>query len=137
MKVYVTVQKEKTIENFKTIYLPDFDEEMSKIVPNSCELIVLDGTLDYVSHDTVDNLLKVVNSKLRKNGTISLNGFDLGLITRHVMNGEIDESQFSSVIRTLASMHYMKTIISKLSELKLQIEQGTINGIKYEITAKR
>jgi len=137
MKIYVTVDKERKIEGFHVISLEEFDQEMSKIIPNSSELIVLEDLIDFVPHNLVQKLINVVCSKLRKNGNISITGFDLGLITRYVLSGDINEEQYSEIISSRSSIHNTKTICNYLKDVNITIENATIEGIKYEIYGKR
>ena len=137
MKIYVTTDKDKKIEGFHVVTIQDFDQEMSNIVPNSSECIVAEEIIDHVPYNIVQKFISVLSSKLRKNGTMTLTGFDLGLVTRYVLNGAIDEQQYSDIVSNRLSMHNMKSVCNYCRDLNLIIENATLEGIKYEIYAKR
>lgn len=137
MKIYVTKEDEKKIENFQNISLRNFDQQIKEVIANSCETIVADEVVDFLSYEDMKKLINALSTKLRKNGELVVTGIDLGVVSRNVISGVISEEQYSTIIAYRGSMHFSHSIVSLLKSLNLTIETCKIEGIKYDITAKR
>lgn len=137
MKIYVTKEDEKKIENFQNISLRNFDNQIKDVVANSCTTIVADEVVDFLSNEDANKLLNALCAKLRKNGELVVTGVDLGVVSRNVISGVINEDQYSSIIAYRGSLHFSHSIVGFLKTLNLTIETCKIEGIKYDITAKR
>ena len=137
MKIYVTKEDEKKIENFQNISLRNFDNQIKDVVANSCTTIVADEVVDFLSNEDAKKLLNALCAKLRKNGELVVTGIDLGVVSRNVISGVINEEQYSGLIAYRGSMHFSHSIVGLLKTLNLTVETCRIEGIKYDITAKR
>lgn len=136
MKVYIS-DGNKQIENFHNIKIDNVANEMQDIVPNSCELIVLDGTLENIIAKNLKGFLTLMNSKLRKGGKLTINGIDALNLAMNFVDGTITSLQFSEIVQgkaCLMSSYELKGIIESLN---MRIESLTIRGLQYELIATR
>lgn len=136
MKLYIT-NDNKSIENFKTVQLKNFNEEVKEIVNNSCETIYADKVIDFMQGEDIPKFTGLLLSKLRMNGKIVFTGYELGIVCRGVINETIDSNTYSKIITRLNSMSFLKNILSMLTDYGLQIETAVIRGLEYEIAAVR
>lgn len=136
MKIYIT-NDDKSIENFKTIQLKNFNEELKEVVNNSCEVIYADKVIDFIQGDDIPKFTGLLLSKLRMNGRVVFTGYELGIVSRGVINETVDSNTYSKIITRLNSMSFLKNILSMLTDYGLQIDTAVIRGLEYEIAAIR
>jgi len=137
MNIYITKDDSKKIENFTNIKLQTFQKEVNEIINNSCENIVVDDIIDFVSHESIPILISALVQKLRTGGKIFITGIELGVLCRHTVSEIVSEQDYSSVISPRASLSCVDSIVNLLKDKKLNIETSTIKGLRYEITATR
>jgi cyclopropane fatty-acyl-phospholipid synthase-like methyltransferase len=136
MNIYIS-KDDKKIENFQTVKIQNFQEEMSRVVTNSCENIVADEIVDFLSSNSLSNFIQALSSKLRLNGKLFITGIEIGVLCRHTISEDISSNDFSSVIAPRASLSSVNDIVKLIKESGLDIESSTIKGLKYEISATR
>jgi cyclopropane fatty-acyl-phospholipid synthase-like methyltransferase len=136
MNIYIS-KDDKKIENFQTVKIQNFQEEMSRVVTNSCENIVADEIVDFLSSNSLSNFIQALSSKLRLNGKLFITGIEIGVLCRHTISEDISSNDFSAVIAPRASLSSVNDIVKLLKENGLDIESSTIKGLKYEISATR
>ena len=136
MKIYITKDDSK-IENFTNIKLQNIAQDLPDIVDNSCEDIVLNDVIDFVSYGDIGNFLKLVMSKLRINGRLIITGTELGIISRNVVNGDITPEEYSSHMSGRLSTNFAYVITNALSKLGSTVQLSTLKGMTYEIIATR
>lgn len=137
MNIYLTKDDSKKIENFTNIKLQNFQKDIEQVVNNSCENIVADDIVDFVSYESIPILISSLVQKLRINGKLFITGIELGILCRHTVSEVISDKDFSAAISPRASLSFIDNIINILKQNKLNIETSTIKGVRYEITATR
>lgn len=137
MNIYLTKDDSKKIENFTNIKLQNFQKEIEQVINNSCENIVADDIIDFISSDSIPVLISALIQKLRINGKLFITGIELGVLCRHTISEVVSDKDYSSVISSRASLSFVDNIINLLKDNKLNIETSTIKGLRYEITATR
>lgn len=136
MKIYVS-KDDRTIENFKTVKLKSFSEDLSEIINNSCTDIIVDNIIDYLPYESINKFFQAIVSKLRIDGKMVITGIDAGELSRDILSGKLSPQDYNSIIETSSSISFMSDIISLLHRLSLKVEVATLKGVKYEISAKR
>ena len=136
MNIYIS-KDDKKIENFQTVKIQNFQEEMSRVVTNSCENIVADEIVDFLSSNSLSNFIQALSSKLRLNGKLFITGIEIGVLCRHTISEDISSNDFSAATAPRASLSSVNDIVKLLKENGLDIESSTIKGLKYEISATR
>lgn len=136
MKIYVTAGNNK-IENYNTIKLENFQDEINEVINNSCTEIVANDVIDKIKNGDIEKFVTILCSKLRIGGKIIITGTDLGTLSRVVINNTISSQDYSSIIENKASLSYMHNIIAVLKKFNLTIDSGLIRGTNYEIVANR
>lgn len=137
MNIYIAKDDTKKIENFKNIKIQNFQKEIDEIVTHSCENIIADDILDFLTFESISKFITALSSKLRLGGKLFISGIELGILCRYVISETISSKDFSTAIASRASLSSVDDIINSLKENKLNIETSTIKGLKYEITATR
>jgi hypothetical protein len=137
MNIYITKDDSKKIENFTNIKIQNFQQEIDQIVSNSCESIIVDDIVDYLTFESIPKFVKALTTKLRLGGKIFITGLELGVLCRSIVSETISSKDFSNVITAKASLSFVNDIINILKDNNLKIETSTIKGLKYEITATR
>ena len=137
MNIYITKDDKKKIENFTNIKIQNFQKDIQEIVSNSCENIIADDIIDFLSYDSISIFISSLVQKLRLNGKLFITGIELGILSRHVVTEVVSPKDFSGVIASRASLSFVDDIVNVLKENKLNIETSVIKGVKYEITATR
>lgn len=136
MNIYVTAGNNK-IENYNTIKLENFQDEIKEVINNSCTEIVAHDVIDKIKHGDIEKFVTILCSKLRIGGKVIITGTDLGTLSRGVINNTISSQDYSSIIENKASLSYMHNISSMLKKFNLTIDSGLIRGTNYEIVANR
>jgi hypothetical protein len=136
MKIYITEGNDK-IENYNTIKLENFQDEMKEVINNSCTEVVAHNVIDKIKSVDIEKFVTILCSKLRIGGKIIITGTDLGTLSRGVINNTISSQDYSSIIENKASLNYMHNINAMLKKFNLTIDSGLIRGTNYEIIANR
>lgn len=136
MKLYIT-NDNRNIENFKTIQLKNFSQDIKEVINNSCEDIFADKVIDLLQSEDIPKFIQALVSKLRVSGRIVITGVELGIISRAVINETIDSNTYSKIIAQSNSMSFLKDILSMLTDAGLIIDNATIRSVEYEISAVR
>lgn len=137
MNIYITKDDNKKIENFTNIKIQNFQQEINNIVSNSCENIIADDIVDYLTCESIPKFIETLVSKLRLGGKIFITGLELGVLCRNIISETISSKDFSNVITAKASLSFVNDIVNILKNNNLKIETSTVKGLKYEITATR
>lgn len=137
MNIYITKDDNKKIENFTNIKIQNFQTEINEIISNSCESIIADEIIDFLTTESISKFVEALVSKLRLGGKLFITGMELGVLCRYTASETISSKDFSTVIAPRASLSSVDDVINILKQNKLNIETSTIKGLKYEITATR
>jgi len=137
MNIYITKDDNKKIENFTNIKIQNFQTEINEIISNSCESIIADEIIDFLTTESIAKFVEALVSKLRLGGKLFITGMELGVLCRYAASETISSKDFSTVIAPRASLSSVDDVINILKQNKLNIETSTIKGLKYEITATR
>lgn len=137
MKAIITKNVEDKIVGYECVPVIYGKIDLSNIPDNALEDIVAVDFLDYVDADKIDEFLSNICKKMRMNSTLTLRGHELGLVCRNTINNTISSQDFNKLITTKKSIHKLPDIINLLKSKNLLINNVTIKGIQYEISAIR
>lgn len=107
------------------------------------EEIIAVNALRFIQTDQTDAVLQNWCSKLKDEGTITIQDTDLHLASKSFSNDQIDLQEFSSMIFGLKhNMPFrsgidMRTVVSKLKDLGLTITNKRFNGMSFLVEAKK
>lgn len=123
MKIYITKEQPKIQDEEILVVHPD---ELDKIENASCTLVKLGDTLDFYTNRF--ELLGGALSKLRYGATLSMEGVDIGVLTRSAYNGRYSNQELNDII------YRGRASVSDLDETKrFLLEHGmTIKVVRYE-----
>lgn len=137
MKVNLTKSLDHSIKGYENIlYLPNY-VDLNSVTDNEAELIIANEILDYFSIDKIPELIKLLISKLRLNGSLIIGGTEISVFCKSVINGMLDEREASKYIEQNQSMTDMNNILNLLQSFNLKIQTFKFSGLIYEITTIR
>ena len=93
--------------------------------------------LDCFTPDGIPELLQALVSKLRMGGEISVGGTDIRLLSKSIINGSITQEEGSAIISSLYSVSSLQIVPEALEHLGLTIVDTHMNGIHFEVKARR
>lgn len=137
MKLQICVTDEDKIEGFTSVKLQELQFAAQNIADNECEAIVANKVLNLLDLNQVDGFLTLLNAKLRKGGTLNVSGIEPKVLCKMISNDTIKEETLNNVVSNCNSILPLKDCINMLSSKGLQINNAVINGVEYEISAKR
>ena len=137
MKIQVVRMGEPVIEGYRQAICSDNYINLMDISDNECTEIMAQDVLDNFDYEKIKECLVSLVSKLRLNGRIVIGGTDVRLFSRLVTNCSISEQEASELLKKCSSMSSVSTVKPIINELGLNIESSTINGMHFEIVAKR
>lgn len=113
-------------------------ESINDIANASCTSIQLNNILDFIMPKDRDKALMMSISKLRIDGTISLNGVDFSALGTYISNGLISLSEVNqNIFNGRMSVDSVKLLQEKLSNSNLEILKANMENFSYNIVAKR
>lgn len=137
MKIHVIKIEQPVIEGYKQVIAFDDYINFMDISNNECEEILATDVLDSFSIDKVNECIVSLVNKLRLGGKLVVGGKDIRLFCRSVLNNMISEVDASHILKSTKSMPPINSVLEIITSLGLQIVTSTINGIHFEIVAKR
>ena len=137
MKAIITNDVKNSISGYECVPVLFGKINLDNIPDNSLEEIIATDFVDHVPADKIDEYLSNVCKKMRMNSTLTLRGSELGLLCRNAINNTISSQDFNKIISELKSVHKVSDIINLLKSKHLLINNVTIKGIQYEISAIR
>ena len=118
-----------SLEHHSNILPADLD----KIPPNICTSVILNNTLNYLTHEQLVSLF----GKIRHNGSITINSLDAMETARAMYLGEINVQQLSSLTTNHLTQHSLLEIKNLFEQHGYTIEIANIDNLTFYIKAKR
>lgn len=137
MKINITISEDKFISGYNNILLQNVALAMQDVVNNSCVEILANNVLDYIDQDQTGSFIKLLLSKLRIGGFLTVSGINLDIITRNLMNKTLSEAEFNNIIKNIISIHSRKYVVDMLKENNVSIQSSITKGHIYEIVTTR
>jgi len=138
MKVHIVRPGEQSIEGFERVEIsPQFGVDVSQYSDNEIEEIFANDLIDSLSSDQVGEVVVSLVRKMRLGGRIVVGGTDLRMFAKMVINGSMNEEAASQMIGKSNCMVSTNIIMDTLRQCNLNIQASYINGVHYEIEAKR
>lgn len=138
-KVQIIPAGKEAIEGYSHIKVDGQNQQfdMSEFSDNSCESILASDILDIYSIQNHQPILQMVVSKLRLGGNVVIGGTSLSAFCRTALTGVLSPDSCCSIISRNASMSDPTKVSDLLSALGLKIESVHIDGLHFEVKAKR
>lgn len=138
MKIQIIKDESESIEGISNIVIKDDKvEELSSVVSNSCTLVLLDKSLDYLSYDSAVSCLAECLSKVRLGGEIIINGFCINNSHSMYASNQVDVHTLNMSIFAIKSFQNHENIIYTLEKHGFVVESVLKHGMYYEIKAQR
>lgn len=136
MKLYIAHKSSNEIRHNDE--LPISLNDMGQIENGSCLKIRANNILDYVAWKDRQDLLKMLVSKLRFNGELSLNGIDLFSISHYIDTGQLSIEEMNlSLLNGRLSTDCMFMVEKSIKDLGMEIIQSKLDGFVFHILSKR
>lgn len=137
MKLYLTDDVGKNISGYETIPVKNGDIDLSHVVNNSCEEILFTTGIEKVEVSNFQKVLNEILSKMRIGCKLVISGIDLEVLSRYVINGSVNTSQYAELIKDKNFISSLSDIRAILNSVGLKINSANIKDIHYEISATR
>lgn len=137
MKIQITKMNQKPIENYKQIIVSDDFINFLDISDNECSEVLANDVFDSFSIEKIPDCIQSLVKKLRMGGTMVVGGKEIRLFCKAILNGAMNPMDASSLVKSLQSMSTLDLIVPLIEHSGLQILSTQLNGIHYEIKAKR
>jgi hypothetical protein len=138
MKLQILTAQQQPVEGYELVYVERNNIDLTKASDNECELILAPDVLDSFSGgQTSRQVLEALRTKLRIGGELVVGGTDVRLFSKAVMNGSIPLDNASDVVTNTHSMTTADATKETLKALGLKIHSVTLDGLHYEVTARR
>lgn len=137
MKIHIVNKNQNPISGYEKIIVDQQQIDFQSISDNECEFIMANQILNDFEHKNVGNCISSLLKKLRIGGTLVVGGIESRMFATQVINGLITPDAASNHIYNCLSMTDITEVSDGIRSLELNIVSTQINGIYYEITAKR
>jgi hypothetical protein len=137
MKIQIAKMGEQTIEGYKHVIVSENYINFMDISNNECSEILANDVLDSFSLAKIKDCIIFLVDKLRLGGKLTVGGKDIRLFCKAVLSDLVSEDEASLIIDELHSMTAMPKIVPIIESLGLKIVSTNMNGIHFEVTARR
>jgi len=137
MKLQIIVNESEKIEGYTHLNLQTLQEDIKTIPDNSCESIVAVKVLNRIPLQSIEGFIDLVLSKLRLGGEINVSGIEQKVLAKFILNGNISEQDFNTLLMFSNSMITRSDAVKLLEVKGLKLKTSNMNGIEYDITATR
>lgn len=137
MKIHIVNKNQNPISGYKEIIVDQQKIDFQDISDNECEFIMANQILNDFEHENIGNCISAILKKLRIGGTVVIGGIELRMFCKSIINGLIKSDNASSQISNCSSMTDITEVTNLIRSTGLNIVSTQINGMHYEITAKR
>ena len=138
MKIQIITKEQECVEGVSKIVVSSESlEELQSVVDNSCSLVMLESTIDYLDYKKSFECLNLAIKKTRINGDIVINGLCFDKIANSYLNQELEIYEINEKIYSCSSMQSYDNIIFLLEDSNFLISIFTHSGPYYQIKAKR
>lgn len=137
MKLQIIVNESEKIEGYTHLNLQTLQEDIKTIPDNSCESIVAVKVLNRIPLQSIEGFIDLVLSKLRLGGEINISGIEQKVLAKFILNGNISEQDFNTLLMFSNSMITRSDTVKLLEVKGLKLKTSNMNGIEYDITATR
>lgn len=137
MKLQIIVNESEKIEGYTHLNLQTLQEDIKTIPDNSCESIVAVKVLNRIPLQSIEGFIDLALSKLRLGGEINISGIEQKVLAKFILNGNISEEDFNTLLMFSNSMITRSDTVKLLEVKGLKLKTSNMNGIEYDITATR
>lgn len=137
MKLQVLREGQEKIDNYEHVTTSFNKIDVSHVIDNECEEILATDSLDDFTAEAVPQLVHALVSKLRLGGQVSIGGTDVRLFSKAVLNGVMTSTEASQTVSSINSASCAVSVRDALESAGLQVLDTHMNGIHFEIKARR
>lgn len=145
MKLYISVGQQP-LNGYRNIDLAgeriDFQNPDSICEQNACTEIIVDGALSYLNLQHIPSFLQILISRMRKNGKIIINDYDVNNVLQRYNNGILSIADLNLVLfgnggpsKTSSVSH--TDLHDILLHAGLQIKSIELSDLNFSLIAQR
>jgi hypothetical protein len=132
MKLNIINDESQRIENYTNVAVVNGELDLLNISDGECEEVILPAC-----HLLSFSSLKSCVKKVAVGGNLKLQGLDLKMFCRNVADQRLQEEEASSLIELSKTVVPARNMCGIVSSLGFEIDTMNINGVQYQICAKR
>lgn len=137
MKIHISENLDKTIQGFNTVPIIYGEVDLSNIPNNGASIIVAIDALDSIKTNSIHDFIQNIVSKMRLDCQLYLGGLDAYAISRALLSGSLDISDYGNLINGKRGIYSAKYIIDILQGLNIKVQSSVFKEYNYEISAIR
>ncbi len=137
MKLQIIREAQEAIIGYKVLTVGNNSLDLGSVTSNECEVILASDVMDSFPVGNSQEVIGALRSKLRINGELIVGGTEVRAFAKAVANGLITPDDASNVVTQNNSMTSVGTVKGILEGFGLDIMSSHIDGLHYEIKAKR
>lgn len=137
MKIHVVLDDKDAIDGFVCVNIKSDLEALKSVITNSCTTIIASDILDKFPYEETMPILGLMIEKLRLGGQLILRGVGLLPFCRSVCSELISTEKAGELLLENKSFQDTRELCKALESAQLVVDSFNLNGISYEIIAKR
>jgi hypothetical protein len=137
MNIHITENIDQIIDGYEIIPILYGKIDMGTVPSNSATNIVAVDALDSIPYNLLSEFLGQIKQKIRIGGKLVVGGLELSIISRDIVNGKLDSKTFNEIVFNKRGLYNVNDIRDILQSYGLKIDNVTIKGHNYEISASR
>jgi hypothetical protein len=137
MKLQVANAAQEPVIGYTKVVIDRNSLDLSSVTNNECEFILASDIMDLFAAGSAQEVTGALISKLRLNGELVVGGTELRAFASAVSNGLISLTDASNVVTNSNSLTSSVIIRDILEQQGLSIISVHVDGLHYEIKAKR
>lgn len=137
MKIHITENIDKALENYVVVPILYGKIDMSFATDNSVTHIIAIDALDSIPCKLLIDFIKSLVQKMRLGCEIILGGTELSAISKDMITNKINTLEYNELIFGKRGLYRSSDIVNLLNQAGLIIHDIQIKGNKYELTAVR
>jgi hypothetical protein len=124
-------------EGYQVLEIINGKINIDQFSDNECVEIIASYSLDFISYPDLNNFISSLASKVRKGGVIVLGGIDTYSLSRAITRDAMSIEEINNLLYSRKSLTDINTTKEFAVSLGLEIVSAHLNGINYEIKARR
>tara|TARA_Y100000004_G_C8900110_1_gene405976 strand:+ start:734 stop:1150 length:417 start_codon:yes stop_codon:yes gene_type:complete len=137
MKLHILRQDQEPVGGYEVVRIEPNQLQLGHIVDNQCEEILAPDVSDSFHISTIQQVVDVLLSKLRRGGSIVLGGTDVRLFAKSIYNGVLNHDSAANIVGQVQSMVNPDLVKALMMQRGVTVDSVRLDGIHYEIKGTR
>ena len=132
MKLNIIKEESQKIQNYNNVTIQNNQASLIDVSDGECDEVLISSANSL----TTQSLFEVIK-KVAIGGSLKIEGVELNMMCRQMVNQMVKDSEVSSIIESSKCIVPIKVVEGILTSNSFEIETATLQGIQYQICATR